>query len=80
MLVRGAGLGRDDADGLGGDNVHARLARQAGNLDAPVLRLQGASLRDIDHAMERYADSMIADAIYEVESELQREIETQDPL
>ena len=69
---------REQLEQLARDKLEAKAEIRAA-LDRLAFR-QGASLRDIDHAMERYADSMIADAIYEVESELQREIENQDPL
>jgi len=38
----------------------------------------GASVRDISHAIEGYADNMIDDALFEVERELEAEIERDD--
>jgi len=78
LPLPGSNVPTDQLRRLARDKLEAKAEIRAA-LDRLAFR-QGASLRDIDHAMERYADSMIADAIYEVESELQREIENQDPL
>jgi hypothetical protein len=35
---------------------------------------------DINYAMEEYVDSLLRDAVYSLESELDRKIEAQDPV
>jgi len=36
--------------------------------------------KDIDYAVEGYADDMLSDAIYNLERELERELEDEDPV
>jgi hypothetical protein len=40
----------------------------------------GIPARDIDYAVEGYADNMLSDAIYNIETGLEREIEQEDPV
>jgi hypothetical protein len=40
----------------------------------------GIPAKDIDYAVEGYADDMLSDAIYNVERGLERELEDEDPI
>jgi hypothetical protein len=40
----------------------------------------GIRASDIAYAMEGYADDLLSDAVYNVERELEQEIETDDPV
>ena len=40
----------------------------------------GIPRKDIDYAVEGYADDMLSDAIYNVERGLERELEHEDPV
>ena len=40
----------------------------------------GIPRKDIDYAVEGYADDMLSDAIYTVERELERQLEGEDPV
>ena len=40
----------------------------------------GIPRKDIDYAVEGYADDMLSDAIYNVERGLERELEGEDPV
>lgn len=40
----------------------------------------GISARDVNKAITGYADDMLSDLVYELESELNREIEARDPV
>ena len=40
----------------------------------------GIPRKDIDYAIEGYADNMLSDAIYNVERGLERELEDEDPV
>ena len=36
--------------------------------------------KDIEYSMEGYADNLLGDAVYNLETELEREVEEQDPV
>ena len=40
----------------------------------------GIPRKDVDYAVEGYADDMLSDAIYNVERALERELEKEDPV
>jgi hypothetical protein len=40
----------------------------------------GIPCKDVDYAVEGYADDMLSDAIYNVERGLERELEDEDPV
>jgi hypothetical protein len=40
----------------------------------------GITRKDVDYAVEGYADDMLSDAIYNVERGLERELEDEDPV
>jgi hypothetical protein len=39
----------------------------------------GIPARDINYAMEGYAEDLLSDTIYNIERELEREVEAEDP-
>jgi hypothetical protein len=68
---------QDRLDTLRRDMVQAKTAiREA--LDALASR-HGIAAKDIDYAMAE-ADDLLADAVYSVERELEREIEGDEPV
>lgn len=48
-------------------------------LDELAVR-HGIPRKDVDYAVEGYADDMLSDAIYNVERGLERELEDEDPV
>ena len=74
---RPAGDPQDRLDALRRDAVQAKAAiREV--LDALAAR-HGIAAKDIDYAMAE-ADDLLADAVYNAERELEREVEGEEPV
>jgi hypothetical protein len=73
---RGDARGR--LDGLRQDVLTTKVAIRSA-LDELANR-HGIPRKDVDYAVEGYADDMLSDAIYNVERALERELENEDPV
>jgi len=69
---------RDRLAQLHRDALDAKAAIRAA-LDRLAER-HGIAAKDVAYAMDGYADSLLDDAIYNLERELEREIEANDPV
>ncbi len=72
---------RDPRDRLGAlkrDKAEALQAIRA-TLDQ-LARRYGIADKDVEYAMDGWADNLVNDAVYTVESALDREIEDQEPV
>ena len=72
------GDARSRLDALRRD-VLTRKAAIRSALDELAIR-HGIPRRDVDYAVEGYADDFLSDAIYNVERALERELEHEDPV
>jgi hypothetical protein len=73
---RGDARGR--LDGLRRDVLTTKAVIRSA-LDELAKR-HGIPRKDVDYAVEGYADDMLSDAIYSVERELERKLEHEDPV
>jgi hypothetical protein len=69
---------RGRLDGLRRDVLTTKAAIRSA-LDELANR-HGIPRRDVDYAVEGYADDMLSDAIYNAERGLERELENEDPV
>jgi hypothetical protein len=73
---RGDARGRLDA--LRRDVITTKAAIR--NALDELAKRHGIPLKDVDYAVEGYADDMLSDAIYNIERALERELEHEDPV
>ena len=69
---------RDQLDQLHRDAIETKAEIRAA-LDRLATR-HGISAKDVAYAMDGYADNLLGDAIYNLERNLEREIEDEDPV
>ena len=78
LLESRRGDARDKLDSLRRDVLSTKAAIRSA-LDDLAARY-GIARKDIDYAVEGYADDMLSDAIFHVERDLERELEDEDPV